>query len=183
MWMCRMCAGNPFTALFGEAPAPRPMARSFRRQQQQQQKQQCNSRVPRHVKRRSDDEVEALVQRWLEYAHARSHLFFSEQAALEAVLRQIAQGVEGSEDPVLGTDSSCVQWCGDLMADESEAAVLMQVPGASSPCAVYLNRITPFVFGTDHVYQQLSLLPTDMPFRMVCGNPLCCKLGHISLSG
>ena len=87
------------------------------------------------------------------------------------VLEQIARGIHKKDDPVLGDDTKCVPWYGDVTRDDKQAAIRMVKPGESQESITYVNRVLAFIFATDESFEQLMRLPKE-PFRMSCPKPL-----------
>ena len=96
------------------------------------------------------------------------------------MLEQIAKGIHREDDPVLGDDTKCVPWYGDVTKDDKQAAIRMVKPGESTESITYVNRVLAFIFATDESFEQLMRLPKE-PFKMCCGDQLCVNLAHISL--
>jgi len=130
---------------------------------------------------RSEEEVQAAIKQWEQYAHPRSKEFFSSPEMLEEVLTQLARGIDKNDDPVLGPDEKCVYWYGDVTKDDLQAAIRMVKPGESAESVTYVNRVLAFIFATDDSFEQLMKLPKE-PFKMSCGDQLCVHLAHISLA-
>lgn len=179
MFECRICASNPFAALFGEQPA-----KTEAKDKETKKKKSAKNNSKRNEKTfqpRSEAEVEAVVKQWAQYAHPRAREFFSSPAQLEQVLVQLARGTDKNEDPILGPEDKCVYWYGDVTKDDLQAAIRMVKPGEQEESVTYVNRVLAFVFATDDSFEKLMQLPKE-PFKMSCGDQLCVHLAHISLA-
>lgn len=131
--------------------------------------------------RRTQDEITALVASWEPYVHPRAREFFPSQDMLIQVLTQIARGVHRSHDPILGSETDCYHWFGEVTKDEPQQACIRMVkPGESSESTTFVNRVLVFIFATDESFEQLMRLPKE-PFRMTCCDQLCVNLSHISV--
>jgi len=130
--------------------------------------------------RRTDAEIDEIVQKWERYAHPRARDFFTTKEELFSILRQLAMGIQKDEDPILTEDGPCVYWYGDVTREEQQAAIRMMKPGESQESVTFVNRVLAFIFGTDESFELLMKLPKE-PFRMICGDQLCVNIGHISL--
>ncbi|CAK0830409.1 unnamed protein product, partial [Prorocentrum cordatum] len=133
---------------------------------------------------RTEQENQALIREWSQYAHPRAREFFQTEEVMMDVLMQLAMGIDRDSDPVLGPDDQCVYWYGDVTKDDQQAAIRigrMVKPGESSESVTYVNRVLAFIFATDESFEQLMKLPKE-PFKMNCGDQLCVHLAHISLA-
>jgi len=128
---------------------------------------------------RGEEQIEELVKNWERYAHPRARDFFPTQEELFSVLRQLANGVNKAEDPILNEDA-CVYWYGDVTKEDHQAAIRMVKPGEMNESVTFVNRVLAFIFATDESFEQLMKLPKE-PFRMVCNDQLCVSLSHISM--
>eukprot|EP00929_Paragymnodinium_shiwhaense_P003132 TRINITY_DN103546_c0_g1_i1.p1 TRINITY_DN103546_c0_g1~~TRINITY_DN103546_c0_g1_i1.p1 ORF type:complete len:194 (-),score=23.49 TRINITY_DN103546_c0_g1_i1:310-891(-) len=192
MWPCSLCGSNPF-ALLLEHPtvAPGSMVLACRERSQRslsrRQQESANVREPTlqdrsHFECRSDIEIACLVDHWEAYVHERSQDFFEEHQDLHKFLSDVAGSIDRHADPVLGANDSCVHWYGDVMVDQREAGIFVTKTRESSERMVSLNRTLAYVFAADRSFAELWTLPRGMPFKMACGNQLCCKLTHIALA-
>mmetsp|Transcript_30128 Transcript_30128/g.65108 ORF Transcript_30128/g.65108 Transcript_30128/m.65108 type:complete len:219 (-) Transcript_30128:66-722(-) len=129
---------------------------------------------------RTEEDVKDLIAQWQQYAHPRAREFFQEPEAMARVLLELAKGVSKGNDPILGTDTCCVQWYGDVTTDDSQAAIRMTKPGEDSESITYVNRVLAFIFATDDCFEALMQLPKE-PFKMQCGCQLCVNLAHIAM--
>lgn len=187
MFTCRMCAENPLVLLFSGG-APEAAEEEKQAKQEKQKKSHVKPDKPKNKPRdeasfqaRSPEEVTALIKRWEQYAHPRSREFFNSNDMLAGILGELAKGIDKNCDPVLGDDKQCVFWYGDVTKDDQQAAIRMQKPGDTTESVTYVNRVLAFIFATDESFEALMRLPKE-PFKMSCGNQLCCHLAHISLS-
>ena len=131
--------------------------------------------------RRSPEGIDELVASWEPYVHPRAREFFPSQEMLLVVLRQIAKGLHKSEDPILGSETRCFHWYGEVTKDEPQQACIRMVkPGESTESTTFVNRVLVFIFATDESFEQLMRLPKE-PFRMTCADQLCVSLSHISV--
>merc|ERR1712113_713150 len=106
--------------------------------------------------------------------------FFTSPDMLTEVLKQLAEGTDREDDPVLGEDR-CVFWYGDVTKEDTQAAIRMVKPGESTESVTYVNRVLAFIFATDESFERLMKLPKE-PFKMSCGDQLCVHLAHVSLA-
>eukprot|EP00930_Biecheleria_cincta_P037438 TRINITY_DN256_c1_g1_i1.p1 TRINITY_DN256_c1_g1~~TRINITY_DN256_c1_g1_i1.p1 ORF type:complete len:184 (+),score=39.14 TRINITY_DN256_c1_g1_i1:85-636(+) len=178
MFECRICAVNPFTALFGEQAA-KPEAKETKKKKSTAKS--SSKRNEKSFQPRSEAEVEAAVRQWAQYAHPRAREFFASPQQLQEVLVQLAQGTDKNADPITGTEDRCVYWYGDVTKDDLQAAIRMIKPGESEESVTYVNRVLAFIFATDDSFNKLMQLPKE-PFKMSCGDQLCVHLSHISLA-
>ena len=74
---------------------------------------------------RTDKEIKTLISQWNQYAHPRAREFFPTEESLMTVLEQIAKGIHREDDPVLGDDTKCCPWYGDVTRDDKQAAIRM----------------------------------------------------------
>lgn len=176
---CRFCSQIPLSNWLGistgkpdkneaspaiSVPKPRPSRRRVEK-----------------FERRSPDEVTELVASWEPYVHPRAREFFPSQEMLIQVLSQIAKGLHKTEDPVLGRESECYHWYGEVTKEEPQQACIRMVkPGESTESTTFVNRVLVFIFATDESFEQLMKLPKE-PFRMTCCDQLCVNLSHISV--
>ena len=131
--------------------------------------------------RRTPDDLQKLVASWEPYVHPRAREFFPSQDMLVQVLTQIARGLHKTEDPVLGRESECYHWFGEVTKEEPQQACIRMVkPGESTESTTFVNRVLVFIFATDESFEQLMRLPKE-PFRMTCCDQLCVNLSHISV--
>jgi hypothetical protein len=131
--------------------------------------------------RRSPDDIHKLVASWEPYVHPRAREFFPSQDMLVQVLTQIAKGLHKTEDPVLGIESDCYHWYGEVTKEEPQQACIRMVkPGETTESTTFVNRVLVFIFATDESFEQLMRLPKE-PFRMTCSDQLCVNLSHISV--
>jgi len=117
MILCRFCAENIFEDIFGGASRTRGH-RSTEPTPQPSQRQDNGGRRQRRRKRfrpRSEKDVRATVQEWLQRVHPRAIDYFKEPGMLEQVLTTIATCIEKNDDPVQGPDDKCVIWHGDIL--------------------------------------------------------------------
>eukprot|EP00397_Hematodinium_sp_SG-2012_P057560 GEMP01072093.1.p1 GENE.GEMP01072093.1~~GEMP01072093.1.p1 ORF type:complete len:180 (+),score=23.93 GEMP01072093.1:158-697(+) len=138
-----------------------------------------SKRNTENFKHRNDAQIAELVDEWNKYTHARARDFFPTQDGLESVLRQIALGVNETDDPILA-EKGCVYWYGEVIKEGQQAAIRMVKPGEEDETVTFVNRVLAFIFATDDSFEQLMKLPKE-PFKMACGDQLCCSLSHISL--
>eukprot|EP00439_Symbiodinium_sp_Y106_P068594 s2809_g11.t1 len=124
---------------------------------------------------RSEEELQATVERWTAYLHPRAKEVYDE-SSLEECLLCLARSVD--RDPLL-TRSGCSLWCGAVVG--REAVCPLRLPGHPSESMTYANRMVAFLFVTDSSFEEMCQLP-DLPLRMVCGNQLCVRLDHMSES-
>ncbi|CAD7961556.1 unnamed protein product [Amoebophrya sp. A120] len=129
---------------------------------------------------RDEEALKACVEAWTRYAHPRASEFFATPDSLQNVLEHLARGIHKGDDPVLGEDSKCVYWYGDVTKDDAQAAIKMIKPGEAYESITYVNRVLAFIFATDESFENLMTLPKE-PFKMSCGDQLCVNLSHISL--
>lgn len=182
-----MCSENPFVALFGGASTTRDAEKMNKKPKGTRGRSQRSSTMSRtsrdesQFEPRTEEEIEALVKEWMQYAHPRAREFFATESALESVLAKLARGVTRDDDPVLSSDAKCVFWYGDVTKDDLQAAIRMIKPGETMESVTYVNRILAFIFATDESFEELMQLPKE-PFKMSCGDPLCVHLAHISVS-
>lgn len=130
--------------------------------------------------RRNPEDIKACVRAWEQYAHPRAREFFPSREMLDSVLEQLARGIHKEDDPVLGDDTKCVYWYGDVTKDDQQAAIKMVKPGETGESITYVNRVLAFIFATDESFDHLMRLPKE-PFKMSCNDQLCVNLAHISL--
>merc|ERR1712139_150584 len=152
-----------------------------KKKSEQSSRKASSKRNEANFKPRTEEEAQAIVKQWEQYAHPRAREFFTNPDMLQEVLMQLAKGTSQGEDPVLGSDETCVYWYGDVTKDDLQAAIRMVKPGESSESVTYVNRVLAFIFATDDSFEQLMKLPKE-PFKMSCGDQLCVHLAHISLA-
>ena len=176
---CRFCSHIPLGNWLGISPAKAgtdsdvPVSVTL--------KPQPSKRQVDKFERRSPDDVQRLVASWEPYVHPRAREFFPSQEMLVQVLTQIAKGLHKSEDPVLGRESECYHWYGEVTKEEPQQACIRMVkPGESTESTTFVNRVLVFIFATDESFEQLMRLPKE-PFRMTCSDQLCVNLSHISV--
>mmetsp|Transcript_22880 Transcript_22880/g.53547 ORF Transcript_22880/g.53547 Transcript_22880/m.53547 type:complete len:181 (+) Transcript_22880:98-640(+) len=179
MWQCRMCAESPFTYLFGADKAVPPSEAEPKTKRKTAKKK--TRRDESNFQVRSEEEIQALVKNWQQYAHPRAQEFFAGTEKLQEVLTQLARGIDRNDDPVLGDEGKCVQWYGNVTKDDNQAAITMIKPGESAESVTFVNRVLAFIFATDDSFEQLMKLPKE-PFKMTCGDQLCVHLAHISVA-
>ena len=176
---CRFCSDIPLGSWLGITSGkpvidPKTVTRAVG--QPQPSKRQVDS-----FERRSQEGIEALVASWEPYVHPRAREFFPSKEMLVHVLTQIAKSVNKTDDPVLGSDSACCHWFGEVTKDEPQQACIRMVkPGESTESTTFVNRVLVFIFATDESFEQLMNLPKE-PFRMSCCDQLCTNLNHISV--
>jgi hypothetical protein len=180
MFNCRICTDSPLlSALFGTQKAstqPETSSRASTRAPSVQRKR----RDPEAFAARDLEATQALVQSWESFVHPRAREFFPTPELLLTVLTQIAKSVNTGEDPILGDSSTCVHWYGEVTKDEpAQAAIRMIKPGETAESVTFVNRVLVFIFATDDSFSELMKLPKE-PFKMICGDQLCCSLHHIS---
>ena len=141
-------------------------------------------RDPATFKCRELEKLKELVVSWESFVHPRAREFFPSQETLISVLTEIARSVPEDADPILGGDSACCFWYGELSTPSSvpsQAVLRLLKPGETSESVTFVNRVLVFIFATDDSFEQLMKLPKE-PFRTVCGDQLCVNLNHISTS-
>jgi len=175
MFQCRMCAENPFQQLFGSRSAPQQPVR------EKKPARKALSRKDDDFQPRTDAEINAIVEKWENYAHPRAREFFNSTSMLRGVLVQLAKGTDKSQDPILGDEDKCVFWQGEVTKEDLQAAIKMIKPGETEESVTYVNRVLAFLFATDDSFEALMQLPKE-PFKMSCGDQLCVHLAHISLA-
>lgn len=191
MFTCRMCGENPleaFGTLFGygsscdakEGIDSKCNSPSTEKKAVEKKSIQKSKREFKEFERRSPQEIDDLVQEWHKYAHPRAKEFFSSDEQVKAVLAQLAKGIHKNDDAVLGDDTKCCFWYGDVTKDEKQAAILMIKPGEKNESITFVNRVLAFIFATEDSFEELQRLPKE-PFKMSCGDQLCVNLAHISL--
>mmetsp|Transcript_85114 Transcript_85114/g.237491 ORF Transcript_85114/g.237491 Transcript_85114/m.237491 type:complete len:182 (+) Transcript_85114:114-659(+) len=180
MFQCRMCSENPFLTLFSNSVSQQKVE-DKKKKKAVGQKKADSKRNELAFQPRSEEEVQAVIKQWEQYAHPRAREFFTSAEMLEEVLAQLAKGIDKNDDPVLGADEKCVYWYGDVTKDDMQAAIRMVKPGESAESVTYVNRVLAFIFATDDSFEQLMKLPKE-PFRMGCNDQLCVHLAHISLA-
>ncbi|CAD7971771.1 unnamed protein product [Amoebophrya sp. A25] len=197
---CRACSENPldiWASLFGGGKEEKPSANTVNKAQQPGNKSKTSSKDPKQqpdgtqqqkkgrrngaiYKKRTPEEVKKCVEAWEPYAHPRAREFFPTKEMLCNILEHLALGVHNADDPVLGDDTKCVYWYGDVTTSDQQAAVTMIKPGEATESITYVNRVLAFIFATDESFEELMRLPKQ-PFKMSCGDQLCVNLAHISL--
>ncbi|OLP77474.1 hypothetical protein AK812_SmicGene42459 [Symbiodinium microadriaticum] len=111
---------------------------------------------------RSEEEVEATVERWTAYLHPRAKEVYDE-SSLQECLRCLARSID--RDPLL-TRSGCSLWCGSVVGQE--AVCPLRLPGHPPESMTYANRMVAFLFVTDSCFEEMCQLP-DLPLRMAPG--------------
>jgi len=195
IFSCRSCSENPLTiwqGLWNAASSSNKSAENEKSAKPEKRQSSTSGglgsrgssggasgrRVEFH--RRTPEEIKECVRAWQRYAHPRAREFFPTKEMLETVLHHLASGIHRDDDPVLGEDTNCVYWYGDVTKDDQQAAIKMVKPGESQESITYVNRVLAFIFATDESFDQLMRLPKE-PFKMSCGDQLCVNLAHISL--
>eukprot|EP00420_Gonyaulax_spinifera_P036626 CAMPEP_0197876674 /NCGR_PEP_ID=MMETSP1439-20131203/5586_1 /TAXON_ID=66791 /ORGANISM="Gonyaulax spinifera, Strain CCMP409" /LENGTH=184 /DNA_ID=CAMNT_0043495971 /DNA_START=97 /DNA_END=651 /DNA_ORIENTATION=- len=178
MFQCRMCSENPFNLLFGGGTTP---AKEKDTEKKKTKSKAGSKRNEASFKPRSEEELKRIVAQWEQYAHPRAREFFTTTEMLQDVLYQLAQGIDKTQDPILGSEEKCVHWYGDVTKEDLQAAIRMIKPGECEESVTYVNRVLAFVFATDDSFEQLMKLPKE-PFKMSCGDQLCVHLAHISVA-
>jgi len=177
---CRICAENPFTAIFG-GPSQQAEEKQKKSKKKTSSSSRQSGRNAANFNPRSEAEIDAAVKQWLQYAHPRARDFFTTPQQLEEVLREIAKGTDKNDDPILGPEEKNVYWHGDVTKDDQQAAIRMVKPGEAEESVTYVNRVLAFIFATDESFEKLMQLPKE-PFKMSSGDQLDIHLAHISLS-
>lgn len=113
---------------------------------------------------------------------------WSSSGYLQEILMNIIAGCNRGDDPVLGDDSVCVEWHGNLI-DEDELPVIdiyqpIHREGAEGEpefekSTSHVNRVLVFLYADDSSFQELESRTETL--TMACGNPRCVNLTHISL--
>jgi len=178
---CRFCSQNPFMQLLGGGGSEPKVEEEKMKSKKAAQKKTHMKRNEVTFQPRSEKEVRELIEKWKEYAHPRAREFFTSTSMLEEVLTQLANGINKTDDPILGPEEPCVYWYGDVTKDDQQAAIKMIKPGETAESVTYVNRVLAFIFATDESFEQLMRLPKE-PFKMSCNDQLCVHLAHISLS-
>jgi len=183
MFNCRICAEGPFAVLFdqGDDDNDKKDAKDKKKKGKNKRATTESKRNEASFRARTEQEKQALIKEWSQYAHPRAKEFFQTEEMMMDVLMQLASGIDRDTDPVLGPDDQCVVWYGDVTKDDQQAAIKMTKPGETSESVTYVNRVLAFIFATDESFEQLMKLPKE-PFTMQCGDQLCVHLAHISLS-
>jgi hypothetical protein len=129
---------------------------------------------------RTEAEVEELVQHWKRYVHPRARDF---DWKLDEVLANIARQLPRGEDPITGSQTSCVYWRGDT--ERNEAGVyesITTVEWHHGRKKIFTNRLLAFLFATSESMNVLMTLP-KRPFLMGCQHQLCVCVSHIDMEG
>lgn len=176
---CRFCSEVPFSTWLG-LPSGKPVTEPQGAGRISKQPRPSKREVDK-FQRRTSDEIVCLVASWEPYIHPRATEFFPSHEMLVNVLTQIAKCVHKGSDPVLGSDSLCCHWFGEVTKDEPQQACIRMIkPGESTESTTFVNRVLVFIFATDESFEQLMKLPKE-PFRMNCCDQLCINLNHISV--
>mmetsp|Transcript_57570 Transcript_57570/g.129448 ORF Transcript_57570/g.129448 Transcript_57570/m.129448 type:complete len:185 (-) Transcript_57570:110-664(-) len=181
---CRMCCENPFLGIFGqpqEKDKGKEKTQDASKKRSKKPVQKKSQRDEANFQPRSDEEVEATIKRWEQYAHPRAREFFTEPELMQKVLTELAKGTDKRDDCVLGPEDKCVYWYGNITNDDGQAAIKMVKPGEDQESVTYVNRVLAFLFATDESFERLMKLPKQ-PFKMCCGDQLCVHLAHIMLT-
>mmetsp|Transcript_99140 Transcript_99140/g.256298 ORF Transcript_99140/g.256298 Transcript_99140/m.256298 type:complete len:189 (-) Transcript_99140:205-771(-) len=186
MFQCKMCSENPFEQMFGEAKKQgkdRPGNSKKKDRDGKKPTKGTGLSSRRHARSwtpRSEDEVQQIVKRWMDFVHTRARDYFVSDAKLEEVLSEVAKGIDRNADPVLGSADHCVFWYSEVTGDDFQPAIKLIKPGETEESTTYVNRILAFIFATDESFEQLMKLPPDS-FKMSCGDQLCVHLAHVAL--
>lgn len=174
---CRFCSEFPLGSWLGvQGGKPTDVQTSSRAYAPKPTKRELDT-----FERREALDIESLVRSWEPYVHPRAREFFPTNDMLLQVLTQIAKSVNKSEDPILGSDSDCCHWFGEVTKDDPQQACIRMVkPGESTESTTFVNRVLVFIFATDESFELLMKLPKE-PFRMTCCDQLCINLNHISV--
>jgi hypothetical protein len=168
-----MCAECPSATLFDLGDGDSMCAES-------PSASQLDQRDEAFFRARTEQENQALINEWSQYAHPRAREYFQSEGGMMDVLMQLAMGIDRDSDPVLGPDDQCVRWYGDVANDGQQAVVSIGKP-AETKYVIYVNRVLAFIFATDDSFEQLKRLPNE-PLKMACSDQLCVHLAHISLA-
>jgi hypothetical protein len=173
---CRFCSEIPLSNWLGITGKTPIANKQPSRAQPKPSKRQVDK-----FERRTLDQISEVVASWEPYVHPRAREFFPSHEMLIGVLTQIAKSVHRTEDPILGSDSQCCYWFGEVTKDDPQQACIRMVkPGETNESTTFVNRVLVFIFATDESFEQLMRLPKE-PFRMSCCDQLCVNLNHISV--
>jgi len=183
---CLTCSANPFSwflpdSAADEAASPRSAPRFARAVRAVDL---ADLPAQDAYQPRTPEQVEELVQEWLQYVHPRASDFFQTRQVLTDVLEQIASNVDRRCDPVRGDDEEsdeCCCWYGQVSqaGRNRHPAVLMTKPGEQQASVTYVTRLLVFIFSSDETFRELMRLP-KAPFKTTCGNPCCVQLSHVA---
>ena len=177
---CRFCSDIPLASWLGiangKAPVDKDDSKRAHTLNPRPSRRQLNQ-----FQRRDSPDIDSLVATWEPYIHPRAREFFPTHDMLKQVLAQIAKNVTVNTDPILGSDTDCCHWFGEVTKDEPQQACIRMVkPGEAAESTTFVNRVLVFIFATDESFELLMKLPKE-PFRMSCCDQLCINLNHISV--
>lgn len=86
------------------------------------------------------------------------------------------------------TKPICVEWIGPTNAQNGYAAVKLYLPATGEPWLTWTNRVIAFLFAdipgfkSPEDFVRVLKPPAGGPFKMLCNNPKCVRLAHISFA-
>lgn len=175
------CSGNPFSRLFGEPDSPSRAARNVRNTSDSENLSFFNVGADEELLQfPSAADVETTLANWKFFLHQRAKDFFSDDDAVNKVLKELIQNFPKECDPVLGPADACVEWHGPKETKHGmRPQPVMKVRKPEGEVDAYVNRILVFMFASDESFEEMLKLPKE-PFKMTCGNTLCTNMAHLS---
>lgn len=132
-------------------------------------------------KPRNETEIDLLVNSWLNYVSNRAAAFWKDASNLRPVLKTIARLIDHNCDPVLGPESECVLWHGEITQATRVPIIHFVVPQSSNQTKVtYTTRFLAFLFANQQSFDILTGKPKEA-FETICGDPSCISIHHISV--
>ncbi|KAJ1606489.1 hypothetical protein OJ253_2736 [Cryptosporidium canis] len=185
MFSCfRSCSESPFCLLFGfkeEKSSNYGTERSQRALSSKMSEVSVEKKPPKPLfNRRTPDEILTVCRSWENYIHPRAKDFWKSSEQVYEILSNIARNVDRADDPITSGEEQCVRWHGELEADDGAPVIRILKPGETDECQTYVNRILAFLYADDESFLELQKKP-PVAFEMVCEDPICINLTHISL--
>ncbi|KAJ1608115.1 hypothetical protein OIY81_2741, partial [Cryptosporidium canis] len=178
------CSESPFCLLFGfkeEKSSNYGTERSQRALSSKMSEVSEEKKPPKPLfNRRTPDEILTVCRSWENYIHPRAKDFWKSSEQVYEILSNIARNVDRADDPITSGEEQCVRWHGELEADDGAPVIRILKPGETDECQTYVNRILAFLYADDESFLELQKKP-PVAFEMVCEDPICINLTHISL--
>ncbi|EEA08236.1 uncharacterized protein CMU_019790 [Cryptosporidium muris RN66] len=187
MFSCfRSCSESPFFLLFGFNKNNNNSNNNYGADRSQKalssklsnSSPKKNYRVIKPFDKRTSDETLIACRSWVNYIHPRAKDFWKTSEQIFHILSSICQNIDRADDPILGGEENCVQWHGELAAEDGSPVIRILRPGEVDECQTYVNRILAFLYADDESFLELQKKP-PVAFTMACDDPLCINITHI----
>eukprot|EP00921_Rhytidocystis_pertsovi_P010746 GHVQ01017306.1.p1 GENE.GHVQ01017306.1~~GHVQ01017306.1.p1 ORF type:complete len:202 (+),score=30.54 GHVQ01017306.1:877-1482(+) len=190
---CRVCANTPFSRIFGfEDDEEQPVQRRGRRggggsfTNDSVTDNGGDTRRTEEFEPRTPEEKLLLTRAWENYVHPRAKKMWGQEGLLHTILDNLASGINKSDDPVLGDDTTCVEWHEDFSAQDHLPILTIYQPKPTDSGGTefeeslsHVNRVLVFLYADDASFGELET--RTEPLVMACQNRNCVNLTHISL--